>query len=106
MIEVRYDHGVYLPVYDLWLDPWEAKRFSFVSPAHRDHIAPHEEIILSERTARLLQRRTATRARYRSTATAGGTHFWLSPIISLKSRGDAALHRRLQIASREIGRSS
>src|SRR5947199_4695326 len=57
MIEVRYDHGVYLPVYDLWLDPWEAKRFAFVSHAHSDHIAPHEEIILSERTARLLQAR-------------------------------------------------
>src|SRR5437763_731409 len=29
MIEVRYDHGVYLPAHDLWLDPWEAKRFAF-----------------------------------------------------------------------------
>ena len=57
MIEVRYDRGVYLPVYDLWLDPWEAKRFAFVSHAHSDHIAPHKEIILSERTARLLQAR-------------------------------------------------
>ena len=57
MIEVRYDHGVYLPIYDLWLDPWEAKRFAFVSHAHSDHIAPHKEIILSERTARLLQAR-------------------------------------------------
>ena len=57
MIEVRYDHGVYLPAYDLWLDPWEAKRFAFVSHAHSDHIAPHKEIILSERTARLLQAR-------------------------------------------------
>ena len=57
MIEVRYDQGVYLPVSDLWLDPWEAKRFAFVSHAHSDHIAPHEEIVLSERTARLLQAR-------------------------------------------------
>src|SRR5437763_14862704 len=57
MIEVRYDHGVYLPVYDLWLDPWEAKHFAFVSHAHSEHIAPHKEIILSERTARLLQAR-------------------------------------------------
>jgi DNA ligase 1 len=55
MIEVRYDHGAYLPASDLWLDPWEAKRFAFVSHAHSDHIAPHEEMILSERTARLLQ---------------------------------------------------
>src|SRR2546425_8878428 len=57
MIEVRYDHGVYLPIYDLWLDPWEAKRFAFVSHAHSDHIAPHDEIVVSEHTARLMQAR-------------------------------------------------
>ncbi|MGB9473815.1 MAG: ATP-dependent DNA ligase [Candidatus Udaeobacter sp.] len=57
MIEVRYERGVYLPQQDLWLDPRDAKRFAFVSHAHGDHIAPHEEIIVSERTARLLQRR-------------------------------------------------
>ncbi len=57
MIEVRYDRGVYLPAQDLWLDPWEAKRFAFVSHAHSDHIAPHAEIIVSERTARLMQAR-------------------------------------------------
>ncbi|HET9856893.1 MAG TPA: ATP-dependent DNA ligase [Chthoniobacterales bacterium] len=65
MIEVRYDHGVYLPAHDLWLDPWEAKRFAFVSHAHSDHIAPHQEMILSERTARLLQARMpGTRTEY------------------------------------------
>src|SRR5438552_18481060 len=57
MIEVRYARGVFLPGYDLWLDPWEAKQFAFVSHAHSDHIAPHNEMILSERTSRLLQTR-------------------------------------------------
>ena len=57
MIEVRYDRGVYLPQHDLWLDAWEPKRFAFVSHAHSDHIAPHQEIILSERTAKLMQAR-------------------------------------------------
>jgi DNA ligase-1 len=57
MIEVRYERGVYLPRQDLWLDPWDAKRFAFVSHAHSDHIAPHEEIVVSERTARLMQSR-------------------------------------------------
>jgi len=57
MIEVRYNRGVYLPEQHLWLDPWDAKRFAFISHAHSDHIAPHEEIIISERTARLLQSR-------------------------------------------------
>jgi DNA ligase 1 len=57
MIEVRYDRGVYLPQQGLWLDPWDAKRFAFVSHAHSDHIASHEEVIVSERAARLMQSR-------------------------------------------------
>ena len=57
MIEVRYDRGIHLPASDLWLDAWEPKRFAFVSHAHSDHIAPHKEIVLSERTARLIQAR-------------------------------------------------
>jgi DNA ligase-1 len=57
VIDVRYERGVYLPGVDLWLDPWDAKRLAFVSHAHSDHIAPHDEIIVSERTARLMQAR-------------------------------------------------
>src|SRR5256885_3402283 len=57
MIEVRYERGVYLAQQGLWLDPWDPKHFAFISHAHSDHIAPHEEIILSERTSRLLQHR-------------------------------------------------
>src|SRR5207249_8367437 len=45
------------PQHDLWLDPWDAKRFAFVSHAHIDHIAPHNEVIVTERTARLMQSR-------------------------------------------------
>jgi len=51
MIEVRYERGVYLPQQDLWLDPWDAKPFAFISYAHSDHIAPHEEIIVDYRFA-------------------------------------------------------
>jgi DNA ligase-1 len=57
MIKVHYERGVYLPEQDLWLDPWDARHFAFISHAHSDHMAPHEEIIVSERTARLLQSR-------------------------------------------------
>ena len=57
MIEVRYERGVYLPEQDLWLDPRDAKPLAFVSHAHSDHIASHQEIIVSERTARLMQAR-------------------------------------------------
>jgi DNA ligase 1 len=57
VIKVQYERGVYLPAQDLWLDPWDARPFAFVSHAHSDHIAPHKEIIVSERTARLMQAR-------------------------------------------------
>ncbi|MDQ2868112.1 MAG: ATP-dependent DNA ligase [Verrucomicrobiota bacterium] len=57
MIDVRYDRGLFLPAQNLWLDPRDAKPFAFVSHAHSDHIAPHREIIVSERTARLMQAR-------------------------------------------------
>ena len=57
MIRVQYERGVYLPENKVWLDPWDPKSFAFVSHAHSDHIAPHEEIIVSERTSRLMQAR-------------------------------------------------
>jgi len=57
VIKVRYERGVYLPQQDFWLDPWDGKRFAFVSHAHSDHIAPHQEVIVSERTARLMRAR-------------------------------------------------
>jgi DNA ligase 1 len=57
VIEVRYERGVFLPKENIWLDPWDGKPFAFVSHAHSDHIAPHEEIIVSERTSRLMQAR-------------------------------------------------
>ena len=57
VIQVRYERGVYLPAQDLWLDPQEAKPLAFVSHAHSDHIAAHAEIIVSERTSRLMQAR-------------------------------------------------
>ncbi len=57
MIDVRYERGVFLPTQSLWLDPWDAKDFAFVSHAHSDHIAPHREVIVSEGTSRLMQAR-------------------------------------------------
>ncbi len=57
VISVHYERGVYLPNEKIWLDPWDAKPFAFVSHAHSDHIAPHDEIVVSERTSRLMQAR-------------------------------------------------
>src|SRR5579884_2657461 len=61
VIAVRYQRGVYLPEQDLWMDPWDGQRFAFVSHAHSDHVAPHREIIVSERTAHVLRSRLSGR---------------------------------------------
>jgi DNA ligase-1 len=57
VVPVHYERGVYLPNENLWLDPWDPKPLAFVSHAHSDHIAAHDEIIVSARTARLMQAR-------------------------------------------------
>lgn len=53
-IAVRYDHGLYLPELDLWLDPQWSKPRAFVSHAHSDHFARHGLTICTSPTARLI----------------------------------------------------
>jgi DNA ligase-1 len=88
--------GVFLPQTKSLARPWEAKDFAFVSHAHSDHIAPHREIIVSERTARLMQARLPgkrseillpfgqeTNVRgMQVTLFPAWPHFWLSPVLS------------------------
>ncbi len=57
MIEVRFQRGLHLPELDLWLDPWDAKPWAFVSHAHADHFARHESALCSETTASLVHER-------------------------------------------------
>lgn len=57
VIEVVYHRGLYLPEADLWLDPFDAKGYAFVSHAHADHFSRHEVALCSEVTARLVEAR-------------------------------------------------
>ena len=52
------ERGIYLPQVDLWMDPQRPQKRALVSHAHFDHLAPHEEILASPPTARLLKART------------------------------------------------
>lgn len=63
MVPVRYHRGLLLPAQELWLDPWDEKAFAFVSHAHSDHIAGHEEIIATPGTARLMNARLGGKRR-------------------------------------------
>ncbi|WP_035615013.1 ATP-dependent DNA ligase [Haloferula sp. BvORR071] len=57
MIEVRFQRGLYLPEPDLWLDPYDAQPWAFVSHAHADHFARHEMALCSTVTAALVRSR-------------------------------------------------
>ena len=54
---MKFDRGVHLPEADVWLDPWDPKPRAFVSHAHTDHVAPHDQVVCSKPTAGLLERR-------------------------------------------------
>jgi Cft2 family RNA processing exonuclease len=54
---IRYHRAVYLHSVDLWLDPRASREWAFISHAHSDHIAAHQEVILSPGTARFLAAR-------------------------------------------------
>lgn len=56
-IVVRHQQGIYLPEADLWLDPAKPKAHAFVSHAHADHVAKHQNVLASALTADLLQSR-------------------------------------------------
>lgn len=55
--DVQFRAGVYLPQIDWWLDAHFPVHRSFVSHAHSDHTALHQEVICSLGTSRLMQAR-------------------------------------------------
>jgi DNA ligase-1 len=55
--QVEFRAGVWLPQTGWWLDAHFPQARSFVSHAHSDHIAPHDEILCCAGTARLMRAR-------------------------------------------------
>ena len=94
------------------------KPFAFVSHAHSDHIAPHDEIIVSERTARLMQARLPGErhehvlpfgcrpwsADLRVTLLPAGHIFGSAQFFLETDARHPALHGRFQVAPRPLRR--
>ncbi len=56
-IPLETHEGLYLPDLDLWLDSRKARENGFISHAHSDHFARHQNILCSEPTAHILRAR-------------------------------------------------
>jgi len=94
-IEVVFRRGVCLPEADVWLDPWDGRERAFVSHAHSDHVAPHQEILCSSVTADFLAKRfrpsgTILPLAFGEVMERGGFRFRLHPAGHIL--GSAQLH--------------
>ena len=83
-LQIHYPGAIHLNSIDLWLDARSRRDWAFISHAHSDHIAAHQEAILSEGTYRfLLQRknkpRIATCLPFREPRTMRGVEFTIYP---------------------------
>jgi DNA ligase 1 len=56
-ISVQWKSGIWLPEFELALDPRTSAKLAFVSHAHSDHTGHHEQTIASVATARLMRER-------------------------------------------------
>jgi Cft2 family RNA processing exonuclease len=51
---IEYDEGIHIKGTDLWFDSKKRVRFSFLSNANVNHFVPHEKVIATPQTLRLL----------------------------------------------------
>jgi putative mRNA 3-end processing factor len=54
---IEYKNGIHINGTRLWLDAKKKVEFSFISHAHTDHAARHEEILCTKETAKFYQHR-------------------------------------------------
>lgn len=57
LLHVAYQKGIHVPDADLWLDPMQPKPWAFISHAHADHVARHQNFIASHNTLQILKTR-------------------------------------------------
>lgn len=58
--------GVYLPSFNLWLDPHSSRPAAWVTHAHADHMKKHGHVFASPATAAMMRARGALKTRFRT----------------------------------------
>ena len=59
--DVRHDKGIWLPQIGWWMDAQQSTQRSFVTHAHSDHIARHQEVVCTAPTCLFLRERIGRR---------------------------------------------
>lgn len=93
--------GLHLTDLDLWLDPHRAKPLAFISHAHSDHVARHQQILCSPVTAHLLQRRYNIKRERMILQEYGNPQPWGKFLITLLPAGHIAGSAMIHVRDQE-----
>jgi Cft2 family RNA processing exonuclease len=63
-MQVFDKNGIFLPDFDLWLDPHSTKEVAFVSHAHGDHMKKHSRVYATPATSDMMFARGATKSKF------------------------------------------
>ncbi len=63
-MQILSRQGIYLPSYDLWLDPHCTRSAAWVTHAHADHMKKHGHVYASPATAAMMRARGARKTRF------------------------------------------
>ena len=92
--------GIYVPQYDLWLDPHHTRPVAFVTHAHADHMKKHGHVYASPATAAMMRARGATKTRFRHLDW-GETVAWNGAKVSLYPAGHVLGSSQILVEGRD-----
>ena len=99
-MDVLYRGGVYIPQYDLHLDPHSTRPVAFVTHAHADHMKRHGHVYASPATAAMMRARGATKTRFRTLAW-GEQVAWNGAAVSLYPAGHVLGSSQILVEGRD-----
>ncbi len=99
-MDVLSRDGIYVPQYDLWLDPHHSRPVAFVTHAHADHMKKHGHVYASPATAAMMRARGALRTRFH-TLDWGERVAWNGAQVSLYPAGHVLGSSQIMVEGRD-----
>ncbi len=99
-MEVLYRGGLYLPQFDLHLDPHGRRAAAWVTHAHADHMKKHAHVVASPATAAMMRARGAAKTRFQTLGW-GEPLAWNGARVSLYPAGHVLGSSQILVEARD-----
>lgn len=99
-MQVFQREGVFVPDFDLWLDPHQTRAVAWVTHAHADHMRRHKRVFSTRATAAMMQARGATSTRFHSLKW-GEQWDWNGAAVSLHPAGHVLGSSQILVEARD-----